>query len=388
MTVSGSGDAPFVLVTDSDLTVIGDPITVIPDIDVTLNWNMPDSGSFKVPATPENMSQLVKGNRVIIIDEGEILTSGPIEKPGGYEWGVTENPEPGVVTVNFADDLAPVVARLVYPNPAQAATAQTSAYYTASTNAETIMRNLVNLNAGPGALVARRVPQLVLGALASVGTSVVVKERFTPLGDVLRNVALSGGDLGFRVIQVGSTLEFQVFAAADKTGVARFSRDMGNLQSIRYDVTAPTATTAIVGGTGEDTARTIAERVDSVAEAVWGRSEVWVEASDQEAGTGGLNQAGDQALVESGEEVSLATVAMDTDLVRYGREYGIGDLVTVEVFPGVEIADKVRAVSYKYKPKEGRSVQALIGSEAAKRSPEWVRVIERLSNRLGRLERK
>lgn len=384
---------PYILITDQDLNYVGDPISDLQAIDVTKNFNQPDSGSFTVPAYPEYMSSLLRGNRAMLIREGEIFTAGPMERPGGYEWGVggndaSDEPEPGLITVDFTDDSVHPASRLVYPNPALAANLQgTAAYYEATGNAETLMRALVDLNAGPGALLERRTPKLILGAVAGVGTSVVVKSRFEPLGDVLRLLATSGGGLGYDVKQVGNDLVFRVFAPEDKSGVARFSRGLGNLRSVKFDIDAPTGTYAIVGGSGEEDLRTIVIRSNPAEEATWWRSELWVEASSQDEG-GGLEQAGDEALAQAGEQVNLVTITIDTEDVKYGREYQIGDLATVEVLPGIEVVDTVRSAHYTYTPDEGESVSVLIGSQEATRDPAWIQLTQQFAARLGRLERR
>lgn len=385
---------PYILITDKNLNFIGSPIAQIQALEVTKNFNMPDSGSFSVPAYPEYMSSLLRGYRAVVIRDGGIFSAGPMEQPGGYEWGVggnnaSDQAEPGLITVDFTDDSVHPASRRVYPNPAAASTAQgATAYYQATGNAETLIRNLVNLNAGPGALVARRTPKLILGSVAGVGSSVVVKSRFDPMGDVLRNLALSGGNLGFIVEQIGADLVFRVFAPQDRSAKARFSRGLGNLRSVKYDVSAPTGTVAIVGGTGEEASRTIVERINTTDNTNWWRSEIWVEASSQDEGTGGLAQAGDEALAQNGEQVLLTTITVDTDDVKYGRDYDLGDIVTVEVMPGIEVLDTVRSAHYNYTPDDGEAVSVLVGSQEATRDPQWIQTINQMSARLGRLERK
>lgn len=384
---------PYILITDQDLNYIGDPISGIQSADVTQNFNVPDSGSFTVPAYPEYMSSLLRGNRAMLIRDGEIFSAGPIERPGGYEWGVggdnaSDESEPGLITINFTDDSLHPASRLVFPDPAKAASDATQpAYYTATGNAETLMRALVNLNAGPGARTERRVSKLILGSVAGVGSSVVVKSRFEKLGDVLRALASSGGGLGYEVVQIGNDLVFRVFAPSDKTKVARFSRGLGNLRSVKYDVEAPTGTFAIVGGSGEEDARTIITRANTSSTDNWWLTEFWVEASSQDAGTG-LEQAGDEALSQSDEKVTLTTITIDTEDIKYGRDFRTGDLVTVEVLPGIEVVDTVRSAHYTYTPDDGEAVSVLIGSQEATSDPAWIQLTQDMSARLGRLERR
>lgn len=384
---------PYILITDQNLNYIGDPIGEIQAVDVTQNFNQPDSGSFTVPAYPEYMSSLVRGNRAVLIRDGRIFSAGPIERPGGYEWGTggdnaSDEAEPGLITVDFTDDSVHPASRLVYPDPTKAPNDSTQpAYYSATGNAEMLMRDLVNLNAGPGARTNRITPKLILGDVAGVGTSVVVKSRFEKLGDVLRLLASSGGGLGYEVVQIDNDLVFRVFAPADKTKKARFSRGLGNLRSVKYDIEAPTGTFAIVGGSGEEADRTIIFRENATDAANWWRTEIWVEASSQDAG-GGLEQAGDEALAQNGEKVTLTTITIDTEDIKYGRDFRTGDLATVEVLPGIEVVDTVRSAHYTYTPNDGEAVSVLIGSQEATSDPAWIQLTQDMSARLGRLERR
>jgi hypothetical protein len=377
---------PYVLITNENLEFVGDPI-VVQSVEITQNFNEPDSGSFTTTAYPEYMDVFQPGNRAVIMVDGEIFSHGPIEKPGGYKWDVGGEEEPGTITINFAGDLSSIAARLTYPNPDFEAWEQPIAYYESTFNAEAVIRDLVIRNAGAWAKTARRVPKLILGDVAGVGTPIVCKTRFEPVTDVARALAISGGGLGFRVRQVGTNLVFTVFEPEDKSGIARFSRGLGNLRSVAYDISKPIATTAIVGGDGTGDTRTIAERINTTAEADWGRVEVWVGAQSQDAGTGGLNQTGDETLAQSGEEVQLTTVTVDTGDVRFGKHYNMGDLVTVEVYPGVEVKETVRSAHFTYSPEEGKQISILVGSQSATRDPEWVRITRQLSTRVGRLER-
>jgi hypothetical protein len=377
---------PYILITNENLEVVGDPVAAYA-IDVIQKFNEPDSGSFTTAAYPDVIDQFQPGNRAVVIVDGEVFAAGPIEKPGGYTWDVGGEEEPGTITINFAGDLSSIAGRLTYPDPDFEAWEQPIAYYESTFNAEVVIRDLVIRNAGIWAKTARRVPKLILGDVAGVGSPIVCKTRFEPVTDVARALAISGGGLGFRVRQVDTDLVFTVYAPDDKSGIARFSRGLGNLISVSYNISKPTATTVIVGGDGEAETRTIVERINTSQEADWGRVEAWVNSSSQDAGSGGLDQAGDEALASSGEEVQLATVTIDAGDVRYGKHYGLGDLVTVEVYEGVELTETVRSAHFTYSPEEGKQISILVGSQDATKDPEWLRLTQRLAGRLGRLER-
>ena len=381
-----------ILVTDEDLNIVGDPLVDWYSLDCTVRFNEPASGTVELPAYPDIMDQLQPGNRIVIIRDGSIFTAGPMEIPQDYAWGIgdDDNPDPGKVTVSFTDDLAVIAGYLTWPTPGSAWSAQPSATprTITSTNAETIIRTLINENCGPGALTARQIPNLVLGGIASVGTTTSVTTTFEALLDTCRRIAVDGGNIGFRTQQVDDTIEFQVYASSDRTGSARFSKGLGNLRAIQYKLSAPTVTSALVAG-GDEASRTYVEVENSAAAAAWYRVEKFVEAADSaDDSSGGLTQAGNAELAAGAAPIELATVTVDTPDLQAGRDFGLGDKVTVALPTGVEVADIVRSIHLQATPKSGEYVTSLVGSPEATTDPVFVRLIQEFSRRLGRLEAK
>lgn len=377
----------ILLVTTKDLAVVGDPIVCWTSIDVTLRFNEPSSGIFTAPGYSWIREQMAPGNRVVVIRDGSILIAGPIEKWQYERSDDGDNAGDGQLTCNFADDLALMVARMTYPDPTLTPSAQVIDNWTYTGNAELALRALADGNAGPSALPDRRVPQLVMGTIAGVGTSVTAKaERMEPLGDVLRRVAVSGGGLGFRTQQVGQTIEFQVFQPLDLTGQVIFGFGLGNLKYVSYEVSAPTATAAIVGGQGEGADRFLIERVSQGAQDLWGRMETLVNRPGTDP-VGDLNDAGDEELAGQAETARVPSSASDTPFQRYGVHYDIGTRVSVESWPGSLISDVVSTVHIQVYPTAGEVVSPTIGSQAESSDPAWLQQVRALSRRIGYLER-
>lgn len=379
------------LVCDASLAAVADPVTSWTNIDCTIKHNDTGAGTFTAPASPALVDAVTTpGNRVCLIRDGRIFSSGPIEKPGSYKWSASKDGRTGLgeVTVAWADNLALVARHLSYPNPALAATAQDTDKYTATgVNAETLMRTLVNVNCGPGALAARQEPALALGTVAGVGSNVNLSTRFEPLGDVLRTVALAGGSLGFRIREdrTSAQLLFEVFAPVDRTASIRFSRDLNNLRELSTDPDAPTATAALVGGDGTGAARTIIERTN-VSAAAWGRSETWVNQAG-DADTTQMQQAGDKALSDGAEKVRLTVVAVDTPAQTFGRDFWLGDKVSVLLPTGAQVADIVSAAHLTATPTDGVVVAPTIGTDTAASDDPTLQMIRDMERRVGRLER-
>lgn len=385
----------LVFFTDGNLVPIGQFVDEWTDIELVLRFNDVDSGVITLPADPAVAALAVAPNRVVVMrDSGpggswEIVIAGPIEHPDDFDWGL-DNPdtfEPGQAAIYFADDRAAVAERLVYPDPTHDATHQTAAvsYVASAVNAEVAMLDFVNKNAGPGALAARRVPQLSIAGPAGVGTTISYSARMEPLGDSLRAMALAGGGLGYRVVQVaGPTRRFEVFAPVNRSGTVRYSRALGNLTNLSYRSQAPTATVAIVGGDGTGTSRTFVEVVDSGAVAVWGRKEVFV--NEDSADPTELAQAGAAALVDAGEQVQLSATAIDEPGTGFGIDYNLGDTVSVEVREGLVVTDVVTAVSIKV-TSAGEVISPTIGTGGATSDGKTLKELRRLQAKLGKVER-
>lgn len=347
------------------------------NIDLKPRHNVVGYGEFTVSALPAYLTAVnTPENRVVVQREADgaglsVEMCGPIEaQPYGYEAQRDGTDGPGTVTVRFADDTARCADRLVYPNPAQASTAQTVVRYSiAAVNPEDAIRALVNLNAGPGALVARRVPGLVLGTDNGLMPGVTISTSFTRdtiLTDALRECSrLAGGlGIGFRIQQVNTTLEFQTFAPRDLSASVVYGRSFGNVESLSYEPSAPTDTVAIVGDATAGAARVVKERSSAAAAAAgWFRREVWVDARGAANATE-LEQAGDKALAEGAATYQVSLVALETLDTRWGYDVRPGDQVSVEVADGVFVTALVQGADITVTPDKGETIKPLIATSA------------------------
>ncbi|MFI1607858.1 siphovirus ReqiPepy6 Gp37-like family protein [Streptomyces griseofuscus] len=379
------------LITDKNLAVQGDPIDGWTNLDATKRFNEPGSGTVDVPARPDVMAQLQPGNRLVVIRDGSVWMAGPMEIPTDFSWSISEEPGWGSVTISFSDDLATVAGYITWPTPASTWATQPANTTRAitTTNAETIIRQLVTENCGPGARSDRRIPTFALDAVAGVGTSTTANTRFEPLLDPCRRVALDGGGIGFRTRQTATQILFGCYQPRDLTSTARFSIGLGNLRSIQAKRSAPTVTHALVAGTEPSsgtTGRAYLQVADAAAAASWWRVEKYVDGSADNDASGELTQAGNQEIAGGAAPVELATVTVDTDDLRAGRDFDLGDKVTVALPFGVEIADLVRSIHLQATPEAGEYVATLVGSPEATTDPQMVKAIRTLARRLGRLE--
>ncbi|QOP66609.1 minor tail protein [Microbacterium phage Lahqtemish] len=240
----------------------------------------------------------------------------------------------GTWVVSGVDDNIIAAATRVYPDPANLATAQTTAYWTQSNNAEWIMKNAVWLNAGTGAIPSRAYLWLTVPTIANRGAQVKCSSRFDVLGDLLSSLGNAGG-LGWEFRQVGSGISFEVYEPQNKTADVRLDIRNGGLESNSLGFTAPSATEVLVLGQGEGAARKVRRvaSTETAAEATaWGLR--WEQVKDQRNTNDNteLDQAGQELLTEQGSTInSLTVVPSDAPGQSLGRDWYRGDRITVVV---------------------------------------------------------
>ena len=377
-----------VVVADNSGTRIG-KVDVITELDVLCRFN--DVGNWKVvvPASSPQAELLVNGRNVMIHrgdEAGPLLMSGRAEQ---LEFHRNDSqPGGGTLWVSGSSDEAVIADRLAYPDPSKPAEEQDEQTNDVRTGtSEAVMKAYVEYNAGPSALAARQVPDLTVASGSSLGETVTGNPRFTPLKDVLNELATTGGELGWRVVRVlGVGREFQVFQPTDRTGTAKFGWELGNLAQFEMTHTAPKVTRVVVGGGGEGTARLFREVADTDAETEWDRRvEVFRDARDTSE-TDVLDQRGFEELVEKGKQVSVRVSTVDIPHLRFGEHYFLGDKVTVLPGYGQVIKDIVREVRIQWNSQSGEQVTTEVGTSSANSTPRMKAELDRLNKRVAELE--
>jgi hypothetical protein len=395
------GASYTILITDANLVVQGDPISHWTSLQVTLRWKEPGSGQFEAPAHSYIREQLVPGCRIVILrrlwDMQHTLISGPMESLLRERADDGDNGGVGKLTVTFAEDLAWLGARIAYPNPALVPASQVTDFWTYTGNPVTAMQNLVENQAGPSAIVARRVPALTVGAppVTVTGTSTVtVKSRLEKLTDVLRTICTLGNgsgfhadSLGFRTRQDGADIVFEPLRARDLTGEVHFSFGAGNLKYYGFELKAPQVTHPHVGGQGEGADRffDVYPTADT-ANLAWGRYETY-EPYAGNADVSELQDQATQALAEQGQSARLASNAADTPDQRFGVHYNVGDIVSLELDIGEYVTAPVQTINVQAFPTAGEVAGITIGDQAARYDSDWIRRMRTVDRRVGDLER-
>lgn len=358
------------------------------DLSVLLRFNAPGGFDFTAPAS-SLAALLTPGAGVVIERDGVPLLSGPIDATR-RTWARDADH----LIVSGPDDTIALADRLALPVPGAAPDATGVAYAAAAYDvrtgaAETVMRAYVDANAGPGARPERAVSGLRLAPDLGRGGTVTGRARFPALDELLRDLALTGGDLGFRVVQAtdGAAREFQVYPTRDLTATAVFSAEYGNLAAYDYRRGVPPGTYVYILGGGQGTARTIIEGGDSAQIAAWRRREQAIDARNT-SDVGELTAQRDKELLDRRADVGLSATPLDGPGLAFGVDYGLGDRVTVLV-DETPIQEVIREVQITLDPQGGETIEPRVLSPGAiaPTVDALYATLARLGERLARLER-
>lgn len=98
-----------------------------------------------------------------------------------------------------------------------------------------------------------------------------------------------------------------------------------------------------------------------------------------------LDQAGTESLLEASATASLSVTPIDTETVKFGRDYQLGDVVSVSI-NGVSLTDVLREVRLVDTIEEGPRVHPTVGSADASETPYLYRKIKQLEAAIKKLE--
>jgi hypothetical protein len=208
------------------------------------------------------------------------------------------------------------------------------------------------------------------------------------LFDVIRALiaqAGSGNAMGVQITRNATThrLLFDVFVPRDLSGKAWFSRDLGNLTAIQFSLTDPTCTDSLVQGSG-----TNFRQVTASAKTMFNQTEQFSDSSS-ETDTNNLNAIGQQAILAGAAGPTLSATLTETPFLTFGRDYYLGDIVTIEVKPGAIYSDVITGVTLTADPSQNPplTVVPTVGQNANATATDQ-KIIGQLSARIRALEKK
>lgn len=283
-------------------------------------FNLVGTWILTLPMNSSAAFELVKPKAgIIVVRDGVTIFSGPVMQKQ-RKWSKDED----TLTINGYDDN--VVLQHFIALPTQIGPPYNADYDVRTGPAETILKQYVDVNIGSGAQSNRKL-DITIETDQARGSAVTGNARFNTLLDLCGTLALAGGGLGFRVVQNGSALQFQVYQPTDKTKSVIFSPLLGNLIDFDYTETHPQANYIIAGGTGQGASRTTQENGDSESIVTYGRIEEFLDQRDTTDLTQ-LQQAISAELSQKANQTNLSMTAVDTDGMAFIDDYNLGDKVT------------------------------------------------------------
>lgn len=286
--------------------------------------------------------------------------------------------------------------RLVSPSPTELLPPYTlQASSVISGVASTVIRSYVDLNLGAGAISTRAKAGFTVAADPAIGASVKGEGRWD--ADVLsfiQPLAIAGG-VAFRVVQVGTALQFQVYQGVDRSGSVKMSIPLKNVESFEYSRTRPKANYVFVGASGTGTARIVKEFADQQAIATWERIEGPLVNANSTSDTTVINQTGSEALAQNSEQTSLTVTPIESDDLRWPLHYDVGDTIAIQLDNPVltpyaissQVVDIVREVRVSLTRQGPQKVTPTIGTPARGNISKLVRAFQQTNRRINNLER-
>lgn len=227
--------------------------------------------------------------------------------------------------------------------------------------AETAMKHYVNLHAGPGAAVARRVPNLSLAADLGRGAVIAEQVRYDLLLNVLVRISEASG-LGWDIERAGDQFTFDVIEGTDRSGTVYFDQEFDTLLGQKFLTTiAGRKTFAYVLGQGVGAARTVVERYVGGAEPTGlQRREVAIDARDISDATA-LQERGDSKLAETAKQDSFEFEYNPEGSFQYREHWDVGDVVTARNgIWGITTQSRVISVE-EIRDGNGKSIKVEVG---------------------------
>ena len=294
--------------------------------------------------------------RVVIHDEGKRLLSGtPIK--------IVESADKGVVQSKLTgeSDMTWLKNMITLPNPKSKPDSQgDSAYWNRKGPAGHLIRDLVAANVGPDARAEYRRP-LSIGDIAP-GAQGAINSRFKPIVDEVATLAETAG-LTVDIVQddVLKKSVLTVTEGRDFSRRIRLSHENSGIESHEFTVEAPTVTSVLVAGQGEGSARTL-KLTDGNAND-WGFWALQFQDRRDTDDQAELDAAGTDTLTEGQEKASVNVVVNDTPRIKFGRDFWLGDTVTVQLSTGAVITDTVQMAELSW-DENGRKVALQVGPVA------------------------
>lgn len=331
---------------------------------------------------------------IVLRRDGEIEMSGPVKHLGPSEDAESFQEPDGTIVprveASGIDDTGTLAERAIQPVWNQAGPPYLGAYdAVTSTSAESALHLFVSRHAGPAAApYGRQIRGLEMGPNSGRGALITKGFRFTNLLVALQQIALAGDGIRFKVLQTrDGARTFLTEGFNDLRSRVRLSvggdGGAGNLAAITSSEDAASANYVYGAFKGELEDRIVVERSDPESMARYGRIE-HVHSEGNIDDPTEISNAMAKALEEGREDLAFDVEAIEDEDVEYGRDYRLGDRLTVVLADGREIEGYVVEVTIDLTPAGAIVTPVVATTRVAPSSRDPVRA---LGQRLGHLER-
>lgn len=295
-------------------------------VQVVMRKNQPHTFAVDVAPASLNAARRVGEGWWLIIRDGDLELSGPVT-------GCHRTTKNGAAELEISGSsaLCLVGDRLTYPDPAHDETHQQAARYQRRGPGETVIKELVNLNTGAGAIPARRVDTLDVAPDKARGGQVSVDTRLKNLLEVATGLADEAGLLMMCSL-TGRRITFDVRPVRDLSRRVRLSHVTGETTGWEMTSRAGTATAVVVGGQGEGADRTLTSV--TATDGYRRRIEVFKDRRDTDDAAA-LEKSAREELQKGAPERTLKLTLAESPTRRFGEDFTVGDTITLDLEPGV-----------------------------------------------------
>lgn len=368
--------------------------------------------------TPQS-DLIEKGGGIAIWQDGvsKPLLSGQVDVFQKY-WTKVQHTGPGSLYIGGKCHNTLAYRRLAFPDPSKPVSQQYLARLPSrlvrKTYAPTAIYEELFNALGGGAISDRRVSGLNMVAPTEPpfpAFPLIDSLRFDGIGAKIEEW-FAKRNAAYRFVYNATTqkVDLEAFSPRDLSKSIRFSPELGNLREYIWTLNAPKVTRAIVGCAGENLDRFYYQKIDSAAEAEWGmqieqfidrrdiqlkvdkatgnpvKSDATMTADDVDAAKAAYEEAATNALEEGVMSGNFQIYPIDTADCLFGRDYFVGDIVTVAV-DGTEYSDVVREVTISVD--DGGNVQDVnpkIGQQGSGEPLNLYKTVYEMQKKLRKLE--
>ncbi|UXN31016.1 siphovirus ReqiPepy6 Gp37-like family protein [Glutamicibacter sp. M10] len=369
-------DIPRIFVFDKDFVRLGE-IGAPTELTATPRHMLAGTGTITLPASHRLASALVDANntvgpRILVEHRGEEILSGWVGSVKGF--GPAHSAQ---LTVQVDGYFGLLYDILAWPNPTGNITAQggDEGFYRATGPAETVAKNLIVANCARLGLPVDVEPTLGRGA------TITIEARFTSLADVLLEKLESAG-IGLRVVQASAG--YRVEAYVSTVWGRTLTETSGSVIDWAWSKNAAQASRVIVGGSGARELRTFRQVVSTATEAGTRRIREHYTDGLETTDSTELDKAGQEYLSTHGPALGLSVTLQESKHLKYGGTNGlhVGDKVSLEVGPGLIIADTLKEAPLTWTADQGVVISQQVGEENPDPTLKMVKRIATLGRQL------